>query len=61
MEIAAIEFLLISILCGVACHNFYKVGIREGADRTINLLHDQKIIAYDNEGQIYPNPFFKKK
>lgn len=56
-----ITFILISIASGYACHFAWKSGIREGANRTINILHERKIIAYDNEGEIYPNPFFKKK
>ena len=59
MEIGS--FILVSLLCGVACHNFYKLGIREGAESTIKVLHREKVIAYDNTGQIYPNPFFEKK
>ena len=61
MEITTVEYILISLLCGYACYHFYKLGIKEGADRTINILHQQKIIAYDNRGEIYPNPFFEKK
>lgn len=59
MEVGS--FILVSLLCGVACHNFYKLGIKEGAERTIKVLHREKVIAYDNTGQIYPNPFFEKK
>jgi hypothetical protein len=59
MEIGT--FILISLLCGVACYHFYRQGIREGAERTIRVLHENKVIAYDNCGEIYPNPFFEKK
>jgi len=59
MEIGSL--ILVILLCGLACYNFYKLGIKEGAERTIKVLHREKVIAYDNTGQIYPNPFFEKK
>jgi|TARA_B100001094_G_scaffold327500_1_gene385862 hypothetical protein len=55
-----INFILISLACGFACHYAYKLGIKEGAERTIKVLHKEKVISYDSEGQIYPNPFYKK-
>lgn len=58
MEIS--YFIILSLLCGAACHYFYKQGIREGAERCIKVLHDKKVIAYDNTGEIYPNPFYRK-
>jgi len=61
MEITGLNFFLLSMLTGIACQWCYNKGIREGADRCINMLHQQKVIAYDNKGEIYPNPFFKKK
>ena len=54
-------FILISIATGFATHYAWKQGIREGANRTISILHENKVIAYDNKGEIYPNPFFEKK
>ena len=54
------DFIAISLLCGAACVHFYKQGLREGAERCIMALHREKIIAYDDTGEIYPNPFFKK-
>ena len=61
MEIGSVDFILLSLVFGLTGHWAYKEGIREGANRTINILHQKKVIAYDNEGEIYPNPFFKKK
>ena len=55
-----INFILISLACGFACHYAYKLGIKEGAERTVKLLHKEKVISYDSDGQIYPNPFYKK-
>ena len=36
----------------------YNIGVREGAAHTVDKLHKMKIISYDNEGNIKPNPFF---
>jgi len=58
MEIG--QFLIVSLLCGAACVHFYRQGLREGAERCIRVLHEQKVISYDSDGEIYPNPFFKK-
>ena len=54
-------FILISIATGFACHLAWKEGIKEGVNRSLQVLHKNKIIAYDSEGEIYPNPFFKRK
>ena len=47
-------------MCGFACVHYYKLGMRTGAERMIQALHTAKIISYDGDGEIYPNPFFKK-
>jgi hypothetical protein len=36
----------------------WQLGIREGASRTINKLHQHKIIRYDHKGDIRPNEWF---
>jgi len=56
-----VTFVLISVCTGYACHYAYKQGINEGVNRSLKILHNQKIIAYDSQGEIYPNPFFKRK
>jgi|TARA_R110000772_G_scaffold152575_1_gene263394 hypothetical protein len=58
MEIG--QFIIISLMCGFACVHYYKLGMRTGAERMIQALHTAKIISYDGDGEIYPNPFFKK-
>ena len=58
MEI--IPFIIISIMCGYLCWASYREGLKEGAERVIQVLHEKKVISYDDTGQIYPNPFFKK-
>ena len=42
-----------------ACYEFYRRGLRDGATKTVEKLHEAKIIAFDNKGEIYPNPFFE--
>lgn len=54
-------FILISVATGFACHYAWQEGIKEGVNRSLQILHKQKIIAYDNKGEIYPNPFFERK
>ena len=56
-EITMIVFILLSAGYGMYMH---KQGIREGAARTVNKLHEMKVICYDNEGNIKPNPFFQE-
>ena len=36
----------------------WKAGIKEGATRTVDKLHEAKIIAYNHKGDIVPNKFF---
>ena len=52
-----IVVILLSAGYGMYMH---KQGIREGAARTVNKLHEMKVICYDNEGNIKPNPFFQE-
>ena len=42
-------FILISIATGFACHYAWQEGIKEGVNRSLQILHKQKIIAYDNK------------
>ena len=47
------------VLCCAGCAwTSYKIGLREGAKNMLDLLQQQKIIAYTNKGNIKPNPFF---
>tara|TARA_B100000927_G_C16361281_1_gene427589 strand:+ start:543 stop:719 length:177 start_codon:yes stop_codon:yes gene_type:complete len=55
-----VEFILLILLAVVSCYQCYNAGIKEGAVRTVDKLHEAKIIAFDNEGEIYPNPFFDR-
>lgn len=37
----------------------YKDGVRSGAETTIDMLHENRVISFDNKGNIVPNPYFK--
>jgi len=52
--------LIILSLCGVIylCDYYYKKGVIKGAENAIDMLHEQKIIAYKTDGEIYPHPFY---
>jgi len=56
MIIEAIVF----IVCMIgSSYQAYRIGLKLGAECTIDHLHDQRIIAYDSKGNIIPNKFFK--
>jgi len=60
MDIMYIIFLV--ILAGCAYSSFkigHNEGVRAGAESTIEVLHDNKVISFDNKGNIVPNPYFK--
>ena len=54
--------LIIVSLCGVMylCNHYYREGVKKGAENAIDMLHEQKIIAYKTDGEIYPNPFYEE-
>lgn len=53
-----IEFIIFSI-CLFGCgYKAFQIGIKEGAERTLTKLHETKIIAFDERGNIKPNPFY---
>jgi len=50
---------IIGIICVIGVGwTSYKIGRREGAQHCLDILHDKRIISYDSDGQIVPNPFF---
>lgn len=53
-----IEFIIFAVCMAGASWQAWKAGIKEGASRTVDKLHDAKIIAYNHEGNIVPNKFF---
>lgn len=55
MEMVLIVFCICVIGCGWSSYNLgYKQGVRQGAENTVDLLHEQKIIRYNHKGEIMP-------
>ncbi len=48
-------FLASSAILAYKC---YQDGVKFGAEKALEILYNQKIICYDNKGNIKPNPFF---
>jgi len=48
--------LISSLILAYKC---YQDGVKKGAENALIILHRKKIICYDNEGNIKPNPFFE--
>ena len=52
------EFLIYMIAiigCGYTSYNLgFKQGVRQGAENTVDVLHEQKIIRYNHKGEIIP-------
>jgi hypothetical protein len=55
------EYLILSVVIAVAAYQSFQIGIREGAERTIRKLHEEKIISVARGGEISPNMFYKKR
>ena len=53
-----IEFIIFAVCLAGASWQAFQQGIREGASRTVDKLHANKIIRFDNKGNIRPNEFF---
>tara|TARA_Y100000114_G_C11649198_1_gene273287 strand:+ start:46 stop:216 length:171 start_codon:yes stop_codon:yes gene_type:complete len=54
---------MIFILCLAGCSwQSYAIGkkngLTEGTEKALEILHEQKIISFDEKGNIVPNPFF---
>lgn len=54
------EYFIVLLCVLGAGYQAFQIGIREGAERTIRKLHEQKIISVAKGGEISPNPFYKK-
>jgi hypothetical protein len=59
-----IAFYIIFFVCVICCGwSSYKIGhkdgVRSGAESTIDMLHENRVISFDNKGNIIPNPYFK--
>ena len=53
-----IEFIIFALCMAGCSYQAFRGGIKEGAERTVDKLHQARIIAYDNKGNIVPNKFF---
>lgn len=51
-------FAIFTIVLACASYQAYKIGMREGSEKTIDTLHANKVIRFDHLGNIRPNPFF---
>ena len=59
-EIAFIVFAIVLAGCSWQSYNIgVQQGLSEGTIKALEILHDQKIISYDDKGNIIPNPFFR--
>jgi hypothetical protein len=54
------QIIIITLFGVFFGHRMYKVGVKEGAEWTLQKLHENKIICYDNKGDIKPNPFWEE-
>lgn len=51
-------FLIFAICMAGATWTAYNQGVRQGTETMLEILHEQKIIRFDDKGNIRPNPFF---
>ena len=55
------EYILFCVIISLCAWHSWKLGIREGAERTVKKLHQEKIISVALNGDIKPNPFYIEK
>ena len=55
-----IEYALLAACIVGASYTSYRLGVRQGSEKTIDKLHSMKVIAFDQKGFIKPNPFYKE-
>ena len=55
------EYLIFAVAISLCAYQSWQLGVREGAERTVKKLHQEKIIAIKRKGDIYPNPFYIEK
>lgn len=55
------EYLFFAGIISLCAYQSWQLGVREGAERTVKKLHQEKIIAIKRNGDIYPNPFYIEK
>ena len=57
-------YFIIFIICTFGCAwQSYgigkKVGLEEGTEKALEILHENKVISFDEKGNIVPNPYFR--
>jgi len=55
------EFAVLAIVVITSGYSSYRIGLREGAGNMLDLLQQQRIIQYDKDGNITPNPYYIPK
>ena len=53
------EYVILGCIISIAAYQAFQIGIREGAERTIRKLHEEKIIIVKKDGDISPNKLYK--
>lgn len=51
-------YITLAIITAACAWTSYGLGRKDGAGAMIDILHEQKIISYDETGNIVPNPFY---
>ena len=55
----SIEIMIVGA-CGLGLGwSCWHAGLKHGAERTVEILHQNKIICYDRKGDIKPNQFWQ--
>jgi len=58
-EISFIIFIICTLGCSWQSYVIgNKAGLTEGTEKALEILHEKKIIAFDDDGNIIPNPYF---
>ena len=53
--------VIIVALCGIGLgYSCWKAGLKSGAEKTLYVLREKKIICYDNKGELKPNQFWQE-
>ena len=52
------EFVVLAIIVAACGYRSFQIGVREGAERCVKKLHEEKIISIKTNGDIIPNPFY---
>ena len=55
------EFFIFCVIILICSYQSYRLGMKEGAEKTVKKLHQEKIISVAPDGDIKPNPFYIEK